>query len=210
MKNSLENYAILLSDREDKILHNIRRETNLRCLMPRMLSSHLQGKFLEFISKMIKPAKILEIGTYSGYSAICLAKGLSEKGKLHTIELNDELEIFINNNIKKANLTKKIEIHIGNALKIIPTLNESFDLVFIDADKRCYLDYYKMIFNKIEKNGFIIVDNVFWSGKVFEKVEKNDLYTQGIINFIDFIKKDERIEQLTIPFRDGLMILRKK
>ncbi len=210
MKSFLNDYSIWLTENENPVLQNVRRETNLKVLMPRMLSGHFQGVLLEMISKMIKPKSILELGTFTGYSAICLAKGLSSNGKLHTIEFNDELEIFIKKNIKKSGLENKIKYYIGDALEIIPDFTFQFDLVFIDADKRSYLKYYYAVFDKVAPNGFIIVDNVFWDGKVLEEIKKNDLYTKGVVEFNNFIKNDDRVEKITLPIRDGLMILRKK
>ena len=209
MKNILENYAIKLNNSEDSILSEIRRETYLKVLMPRMISGPFQGQLLEMLSKMLNPATILEIGTFTAYSSICLAKGLRADGKLHTIEYNDELEVYIKKNITKSGLESQIISYIGDALEIIPKLNQKFDLIFIDADKRHYLDYYHAVFDKVKKNGFILADNIFWDGKVFEEVEKNDLYTQGIINFNTFIKQDKRVEHFTMPVRDGLMLIRK-
>ena len=210
MKKSLKLYSLKLSDPEDRVLYELRRKTNLEILMPRMMSGHFQGKLLEMLSKMINPSKILEIGTFTGYSAICLAKGLQVKGKLHTIEYNDELKFIIEKYIKKAKLENKIILYIGDALKKIKEIDEVFDLVFIDADKRQYLDYYHAIFAKVKKGGFIIVDNVFWNGKVVEKIDAKDTYTQGVVSFNNFIENDIRVEKVTLPIRDGLMILRKK
>ncbi len=203
-------YSIYLSDFEMPILAELRRETNLKVLMPRMLSGHYQGVLLQFLSKMIKPKYILELGTYTGYSAICLSQGLTNDGKLITIEKNDELKFISQKYFKKMNLTKKIVRKFGEALEIISTLNCSFDLVFIDADKREYLDYYKLIFDKLNSGGYILADNVFWNGKVLGKIDKNDKYTKGVIEFNEFIKNDDRVEKITLPIRDGLMILRKK
>jgi predicted O-methyltransferase YrrM len=173
------------------------------------MSGHLQGKFLEMISWMIRPERVLEIGTYTGYSAICLASGLSENGLIHTIEVNQELEDFIKRYIKKAGLTGKINIHIGNALEIIPRLDETFDLVFIDADKENYLNYYNLVFEKVRKGGFILADNALWNGKVVESNKKPDKETEGIIEFNDFVRNDKRVENVLLPLRDGVMIVRK-
>ena len=210
MKNLLEDYAITLTNEEDPVLQEIRRETNLKILMPRMLSGHFQGVLLEMISKMIKPENILELGTFTAYSAICLAKGLKINGKLHTVENNEELEFYIKKNINKSNLKNKINYYIGDALETIPKLDMKFDLVFIDADKRTYLKYYNAVFEKVTNGGYIIVDNVFWNGKVLENIKKNDLYTKGVVELNNFIKTDNRVDKITLPFRDGLMILRKK
>lgn len=207
---NIEEYILDHSDTEDPNLAELNRETNLKILRPRMLSGHLQGKVLEMISKMINPEKILEIGTYTGYSAICLAKGLKEKGILHTIEINDELEDIISKYLKKSKLEKKVKMHFGDARNIIPEINEQFDLVFIDADKREYLDYYKVVLEYVKPGGFILADNVLWSGKVLEQELPEDVHTKGVIEFNEFIKDDNRIEKVILPLRDGLTLIRKK
>lgn len=207
---NIEEYILNHSDKEDSILAELNRETNLKILRPRMLSGHLQGKVLELISKMINPDKILEIGTYTGYSAICLAKGLKENGILHSIEINDELEDFIKKYIGKAGLEKKIKLHIGDAKKIITKINNQFDLVFIDADKREYLEYYHAVFDFVKPGGFILADNVLWNGKVIKLESPDDEYTKGIMDFNEFIKDDERVEKVILPLRDGLTLIRKK
>lgn len=207
---NIEQYILDHSDDEDPVLAELNRETNLKILRPRMLSGHLQGRVLEMISKMIRPEKILELGTYTGYSAICLAKGLKENGNLHTIEINDELEDFILKYVKKAGLDHKIKLHSGDARKIVPQLNEHFDLVFIDADKREYLEYYNIVFDFVKPGGFILADNVLWSGKVIELESPDDEYTKGIFDFNEFIKNDSRVEKVILPLRDGLTLIRKK
>lgn len=207
---TINNYIEEHSEAEDPVLKELNRETNLKILRPRMLSGHIQGKILEQISKMINPKIILEIGTYTGYSAICLAKGLQENGILHTIEINDEIENFIKKYIQKAGLQKKIKLHIGDANKIVPSINDMIDLVFIDADKPQYIDYYNLVFDKVKKGGYIIADNVLWSNKVIKKIDKNDTQTKGIIDFNNYVHNDDRVENVIFPVRDGLMILRKK
>ena len=207
---NIEQYILDHSDKEDSVLAELNRETNLKILRPRMLSGHLQGKILEMISKMTRPEKILELGTYTGYSAICLAKGLKENGVLHTIEINDELEDFISKYIQKAGLENKVKLHFGDARKVIPQLNDQFDLVFIDADKRDYLEYYHLIFDYVKPGGFILADNVLWSGKVIELDEPDDEYTKGIFEFNKFIKNDDRVEKVILPLRDGLTLIHKK
>ncbi|MDX9697714.1 MAG: O-methyltransferase, partial [Bacteroidales bacterium] len=189
---NIEEYILNHSDDEDPLLAELNRETNLKILRPRMLSGHLQGKILEMISKMIRPERILEVGTYTSYSAICLAKGLMEDGILHTIEINDELEEIITKYIQKSGFQNQINVHFGNALEIIPTLNEMFDLVFIDGDKREYLAYYELVLNYLKPGGFILADNVLWSGKVIELETPDDEYTKGIFDFNDFLKTDNR------------------
>ncbi|MCF6318262.1 MAG: O-methyltransferase [Proteobacteria bacterium] len=159
---------------------------------------------------MIQPKYILEIGTFTGYSAICLAKGLQKNGKLITIEINDELETFASKYFKKAGFTNCIEQQIGAATKIIPTLTQTFDLVFIDADKREYIEYFKLIFDKVPSGGFIIADNTLWSGKVLETPATDDYYTKSIIDFNTFIKNNKSVEKVILPLRDGMTIIRKK
>jgi predicted O-methyltransferase YrrM len=210
MKGKIEQYIIDHTEPENKVLKELSRQTQHKVLLSRMLSGHLQGKVLEMISKMISPEYILEIGTYTGYSAICLAQGLKENGKIHTIEINDELENFIKQYISKSGLENKIDLHIGNALEIIPTINHEFDLVFIDADKRQYLEYYQIAIEKTRKGGFILADNVLWNGKVVSPLNPNDEYTAGILKFNDFVHHDPRVENVILPIRDGIMMLRKK
>ena len=207
---NIEKYILDHSDKEDPILAELYRETHVKILNPRMLSGHLQGKVLEMISKMINPEKILEIGTYTGYSAICLAKGLKDTGILHTIEINDELEDLISKYLQKSGLENKVKLHFGDARKIISEINEQFDLIFIDADKREYLEYYNIILEYVKPGGFILADNVLWSGKVLEQEASEDVHTKGIIEFNEFIKKDDRIEKVILPLRDGLTLIRKK
>jgi predicted O-methyltransferase YrrM len=174
-----------------------------------MVSGHLQGKLLEFISLMIKPENILEIGTFTGYSAICLAKGLRDGGKLVTIEMNDELAPFSGSYFKKAGLEENIIQLSGNALEIIPGLDFLFDLVFIDADKREYCDYYRLVISKVKPGGIILADNVLWGGQVTDK-KTRDQQARGIIEFNEMIKKEKGIENIILPIRDGLMLIRKK
>ncbi|MCD4794001.1 MAG: O-methyltransferase [Bacteroidales bacterium] len=207
---TIEKYINNHSDPEDEILIELTRETNLKVPGSRMLSGYMQGKVIEHISKMIKPEKILEIGTYTGYSAICWAKGLKENGIIHTIEINDERKSIINKYFKKANVKSKIKLHIGDALKIIPTLDDNFDIVFIDADKPSYLKYYKLVINKVKKGAYIIADNVLWGGKVIEDKEITDESTKGIIEFNKYVKQDTNVENIILPIRDGIMLIRKK
>jgi len=195
---------------EDEILAQLYRETHLRVLNPRMLSGPVQGKLLEMISCMINPQRILEIGTYTGYSAICLARGLASNGMLHTIEVNPELDEIAGKYFRLANLENKIVRHTGDALHIIPVLEEIFDLVFIDAAKDHYPDYYSVVFDKVRQGGFIIADNVLWDGKVVHQSKKPDRETAGIIAFNDLVQGDDRVENVMISDRDGLMIIRKK
>lgn len=194
---------------EDKVLRELSRETHVKVLHPHMLAGHLQGKILEMLSRMICPLNILEIGTFTGYSAICLAKGLSEGGKVHTIERNDELTDISGKYFKKAGFQNKIIQYTGEAREIIPGLDFLFQLVFIDSDKEEYLDIYNQVFNKVPEGGYILADNVLWEGKVSKEPQPGDKETRSIIEFNNFIMKDERVENLILPVRDGLMIIRK-
>lgn len=209
LNNDLISYAIQFSSPEDEVLASLNRETHAKVLYPNMLSGHLQGKLLELISKMIKPTCILEIGTYTGYSAICLAKGLTPDGKLITIERNDELIEIPKKYIDKAGLTESIEIITGDAFDIIPTLNHTFDLVFLDADKKDYVELYELIFDKVVKGGYIVADNVLWYGKVLSKANPSDKETIAIQKFNDLIKNDPRVENIILPIRDGINLIHK-
>lgn len=206
----IENYSLAHSQDESDILKKINRETHAKVLQPRMLSGHMQGNFLSMISKMIQPKQILEIGTYTGYSAVCLAQGLQENGKLHTIDVNEELEKVVRNYIKEAKLETNIQYYIGDAIKIIPTINDLFDIVFIDADKKNYSNYYDLVFDKVRSGGYIIADNVLWSGKILDLEKNKDLDTIMIDSFNKKVHNDSRVEHMLLPLRDGLMIVRKK
>ncbi|HLO61307.1 MAG TPA: O-methyltransferase [Bacteroidales bacterium] len=205
----IEEYILKYSSPEDEVLNRLNRETHLTTVYPRMLSGHLQGKFLEMISFMIRPHRILEIGTFTGYSAICLAKGLAEGGLVHTIDINDELAETALRYFKEAKQDHLIKMHIGDAVDVVPNLNEVFDLVFIDGDKEQYIDYYEVVLPKLRTGGFILVDNVLWSGKVLPDCRDNDKETICIREFNNFIQNDKRIEKLLLPFRDGIYIFRK-
>ncbi len=209
MKN-LDNYILDHIDEEDPVLQELDRETHLKVLGARMLSGNLQGQVLTMLSKMIQPKRILEVGTFTGYSAICLAKGLTEDGKLITIELDDELEALSKKYFEKAGLTGKIEQRIGPALEIIPKIDETFDLVFLDADKEEYSGYFHLVFDRLRSGGIIIADNTLWSGKVLETPAADDHQTKGIIAFNEMIKNESRVEKVILPLRDGMTIIRKK
>ncbi len=210
MNEELKKYILNHISEEDEVLKKLNRETHVNIYHPRQLSGHLQGKTLEMFSKMIKPDNILELGTFTGYSAICLAKGLSANGKLHTVELNDEFEGIIKRYIKLSGFEDKITLHIGDALDIIPDFDIMFDLVFIDANKSKYLDYYKAVFDKVKPGAYIIADNVIWDTKILDKeVKAGDYFTKGIIEFNEFVKNDTRVEKLIFPLRDGMMLIRK-
>jgi predicted O-methyltransferase YrrM len=207
----LADYAEAHTSTEEKLLSELNRETHANVLMPRMLSGHLQGRFLSLISKMIRPAEILEIGTYTGYSALCMAEGLREGGVLHTIDNNIELEDMVRRYFLKAGMQDSIRFYLGDATKVIPTLYTTFDLVFIDADKENYSNYYDLVFDKVRSGGFIIADNVLWSGKVIDdKALDKDKETRAIHEFNQKVHQDNRVENVLLPVRDGLMIVRKK
>ena len=205
----IEKYIQDHTSPEDEILARLYRETHLKVLNPRMLSGHVQGKFLEMVSRMINPSRILEIGTYTGYSAICLARGLDKNGILHTIEINAELREFAKRYFHKAGIEKQIIQHTGDAVDIIPRIDELFDLVFIDAAKENYLHYYQLIFDKVRKGGFILADNALWDGKVVDPPENQGKETRGIATFNDYIQKDDRVENVLLSVRDGIMLVRK-
>ncbi len=207
---SLMQYISDHSDPEDEVLKKITRRTNLEEIYPRMLSGHLQGVVLKLISKMLRPVSVLEIGTFTGYSAICLAKGLSRGGVLHTIEKNDELQHKIIENFRESGLEQQIQLHIGDAKSIIPSLNTWFDLVFIDADKSEYPEYYERIKPIMAPGGVIIADNVLWGGKVLEEADKQDKECKGIQQFNQMVKDDPEMEKVILPLRDGLFFIRKK
>jgi caffeoyl-CoA O-methyltransferase len=208
--DELEEYCIKHTTKESNLLEQIDRDTNAKVLNPRMLSGHLQGRFLAMISKMINPTRILEIGTYTGYSAICLAEGLAEGGKLTTIEKNAELEKLIRKNLSQSNVSNKVELIIGNALTIIPELKEEYQLVFIDADKENYSTYFEMVWQKLPSGGFVLADNVLWSGKVVEPTVAGDADTVNIKMFNEKVVNNPEAECVLLPVRDGLMLIRKR
>ncbi len=208
MNRKLEDYLRNYSAPEDPVLEDLFRQTHIRFVNPNMVCGHMQGLFLEFISRMISPENILEIGTFTGYSAICLSKGLKPAGKLVTIEINDELAAFAQSYFVKAGVESKIVQMTGNALEIIPGLSEKFELVLIDGDKREYVEYFKQIFEKVKPGGFIIADNTLWGGKVLDQ-ETSDPQARGIIEFNKMIRDNSAIEKLILPLRDGLTIIRK-
>lgn len=195
---------------EDEILVNLTRETALTQLHHRMLSGKYQGNLLKMLVRITQAKNILEIGTFSGYSAICMAGSLPENGKLITIEINDEINWLSDKYFELAGLKSKIKALTGDALEIIPELDDRFDMVFIDGDKREYVDYYKLIFPKVKKGGLILADNVLWDNKIFEPVEHNDKMTAGIVEFNDLIRNDTNVEKIILSIRDGLMLIRKK
>lgn len=204
----IDNYASAHTSPESTVLYDLYRETYQKVLQPRMLSGHLQGRFLSMISKMLRPSYILEIGTYTGYSAICLAEGLVDGGKLITIDINEELEDITAKYISRAGLTGTITTITGDALEVIPTLEGHPDLVFIDADKNNYGKYYDLLITRMRPGSFILADNVLWSGKVTAPADKKDTDTLALQEFNNRIQADDRVENLLLPLRDGLMLIR--
>lgn len=209
LPNALLAYLDDHCDPEPEALQKLNRETHIKVLKPHMLSGHYQGRLLSFLSKMVQPKRILEVGTFTGYSAICLAEGLADDGILHTIEVNREMEEIINSHFKLTNVENKIKLHFGQAEAIIADLQEDiFDLVFIDADKKNNYTYFQLIFDKVRSGGLIIIDNVLWKGKVYGP--EKDADTEGIRKLNNQIAVDSRIEKLILPVRDGLLVIRKK
>ena len=207
INNKIEDYIEKNSSKEPHILKDLNKETYLKVLNPRMLSGHLQGRFLSIISKLIKPKKILEIGTYTGYSAICMAEGLINKGIVHTIDINEELVSIQKKYFKKTKTTNSIIQHVGDAKEIIGKIDETFDLVFLDADKENYIEYYNLFIDKVRSGGLIIADNVLWTGKVIDPESYDDELTQYLIDFNKIINQDDRVENIILPLRDGLNII---
>ena len=194
---------------ESDLLRKINRETHLEVLRPRMLSGHLQGRVLSMFSKMIQPKQVLEIGTYTGYSALCIAEGLAAGGKIITIDKNEELEERVKKYFSESPYKGQIDFRVGDALAIIPELKEDFDLVFIDADKANYLNYFNLVIDRLHSDAYLIADNVLWSGKVIEQVEEGDVDTHALIEFNKAMQHDNRVENVLFPIRDGLMVIRK-
>ena len=209
LEDKIEDYSFSHTSNESELLNKIARETHLEVLRPRMLSGHFQGRLLSMFSNMIKPKRILEIGTYTGYSALCLAEGLMDDGKLFTIDINEELEDRVRQYFKESEFNDKIRFLIGDAVSIIPGLNEIWDLVFIDADKKNYTAYFDLVISAVKPGGYIIADNVLWSGKVIDD-QCNDEDTTALRNFNNTLMSDSRLELILLPLRDGLMVARKK
>lgn len=208
----LDDYILSHIDPESESLARLDRDTHLFHLRPRMCSGHLQGRLLKMLVRMIAPKRILELGTFTGYSALCLAEGLPEDGELHTIEIDDELEDFIRTHLSQSPVGNRVHLHIGDAREVLKHLDPDhrFDLVFIDANKRQYSEYYDLVFDRVSPGGFIIADNTLWDGKVVEPGKKIDAQTQGILDFNDKIARDTRVEKVILPLRDGLTIIYKK
>ncbi|MBQ9287406.1 MAG: O-methyltransferase [Bacteroidaceae bacterium] len=206
----LDQYILEHIDPESDYLKKLYRQTHLKLLYPRMASGHLQGRLLKMFVKMIDPTNILEIGTYSGYSGLCLAEGLKPGGQLYTIEINDEQEDFTRPWFENSPYKDQIHFLIGNALDIVPTLDVTFDMAFVDGDKRLYKEYYEMVLQHLRPGGYMLADNTLWDGHVIEEPTPKDAQTKGIMAFNDYLAKDTRVEKVILPLRDGLTIIRKK
>lgn len=206
----LEQYILDHIDNEGQLLSQLNRDTHVNLLRPRMLSGHLQGRILKMICRMIAPVRILELGTFTGYSALCMAEALPDNGELHTIEIDDELETFIRKYFDRSPYRDRIHLHIGDAREVVPRLDGSFDMVFIDANKRLYCDYYDLVFNKVRPGGFILADNTLWDGKILQSPLPSDAQTIGIMRFNEKVATDTRVEKVILPLRDGLTLIYKK
>lgn len=206
----LSDYCETYTTSESDLLAKLNRETNLKVISPRMLSGHLQGRFLSFISKLQQPKLILEIGTYTGYSALCLAEGLAQDGKLISIDVNEETSAFAKSFIEQTEFATKIELVLADAKEYIPTITDQINLVFIDADKKNYLNYYHLVIDRLNTGGIIIADNVLWSGKITMPESEMDKETLALHQFNQFVQKDDRVANILLPIRDGLMVIRKK
>lgn len=209
LPEAIQQYVEKHSQEEPPLLQQLDRETHAKVMMPRMLSGHLQGRVLSMLCHMIKPKNILEIGTYTGYSAICMAEGLAAQGKITTLDINEELETMVRGYFDKAGISHQVDYRIGNAMEIIPNLSGPFDLVFIDADKINYSNYFDLVIDKVEVGGYIIADNVLWSGKVVDTEKKIDKDTQALLDFNQKIQTSDQVQNVLFPIRDGLMIMRK-
>ncbi len=209
MTEQLEDYILAHIDKEGDVLRLVNRDTHVYNLRPRMCSGHLQGKLLKMFVRMIKPRRILELGTFTGYSALAMAEGLAEDAELHTVEIDDELEDFICEHFEASPRREQIHLHIGDAAVVVPQLGGQFDLVFIDANKRNYCDYYHLVMPLVPVGGFIIADNTLWDGKVANLPQKIDSQTAGILAFNDLVANDDRVEKVIIPIRDGLTVIHK-
>ena len=206
----IDAYILNHIDEEGEYLTALYRATNIHLLRPRMASGHLQGRILKMFVEMIRPKNILEIGTYSGYSALCMAEGLEDGGMLHTFEINDEQEDFTRPWLEQSAYADKIRFYIGDVMQLLPSMDIVFDMAFIDGNKRFYLDYYELVLNKLRKGGFILADNTLWDGHVLDDPKQSDQQTIGIKAFNDFVATDKRVEKVILPLRDGLTIIRKK
>ncbi|MDR1743331.1 MAG: O-methyltransferase [Dysgonamonadaceae bacterium] len=209
---TIDEYVKKHIDEEPALLKQLKRDTHVKLLHPRMVSGHLQGRLLKMLVQMICPLNVLELGTYTGYSALCMAEGLEQAGAMiHTVEIDDEMGDFIRNYFEKSEYGDRIRLYIGDATEVIPSFDDAFfDLVFIDADKRRYWDYFESVLPKLRKGGFVIADNTLWSEKILEQPASNDWQTKGVLEFNEKLKDDDRVEKVILPIRDGLTLIRKK
>jgi predicted O-methyltransferase YrrM len=205
----LDEYVVNHTENESIPLKELNRKTWIEILNPRMIAGHFQGRVLSMLSHMIHPKNILEIGTFTGYSAICWAEGLQKDGAIHTIDINEELEELASTYVEKCGYKDQVHFHIGNALEVIPTLKKEWDIVFLDADKSNYINYYNLIFDHVKKGGYIIADNVLWNGKVIDQSTHNEIDTRSILAFNKMVQEDDRVQNVLLPIRDGLMVARK-
>ena len=210
MDDRIEDYILRHSDEEGELLSRLNRETHVKLLRPRMLSGHLQGRILKMLCRMIKPRYVLELGTFTGYSALCMAEGIVPDGEIHTIEIDDVIEDFTRSYFEQSEYKERIRFYIGDAMHIVPSIDRVFDLVFIDADKRHYVEYYDLVFDKVRSGGFILADNTLWDGKVVTEPQSRDAQTVGILRFNEMIAADNRVEKVILPLRDGLTLIWKK
>jgi predicted O-methyltransferase YrrM len=210
MTFGLERYVLEHSDAEPALLKELYRDTHARLLNGRMVSGHLQGRLLVMLCRMIRPKRVLELGTFTGYSALCLAEGSEEDAEIHTIEINDELEDGIRHWFGRSEYGHKIRLHIGDALALLPTMEQVFDLAFIDSDKRDYKACYEAVLTKVRPGGFILVDNTLWNGKILEEIAPSDAQSLAIVEFNDYLANDTRVEKVLLPLRDGLTLIHKK
>ncbi|OQA86944.1 MAG: putative O-methyltransferase [Bacteroidetes bacterium ADurb.Bin234] len=209
ISDEIEDYCEKHSSKEEDILYQLYRETFQKTLRPRMISGHIQGLFLQMISNLVKPKRILELGTFTGYSTICLAKGLTNDGLIYTIEEEPELEYIIHKYLHQTPLYSKVKLMIGKALDIIPSLHETWDIIYIDADKTNYLNYYKILLPSLSKNGILLADNVLWSGKILNHPSSDDKETKALSEFNEYVQNDNNVTNLLLPLRDGIMIVQK-
>lgn len=210
MTEELDRYIASHIDAEPENLHRLYRRVNIELLYSRMCSGHVQGRLLKMLTRMIRPKSVLEIGTYAGYSALCIAEGLEEGATVDTIEIEDEMEDFIRRQFDESPYGRRITLHIGDAMKIIPALERDWDMVYIDANKRYYVDYYNLLIDRLHPDAYIVADNTLWDGKVVDTAANHDAQTLGIAAFNDLVAADARVEKVIIPLRDGLTIIRKK
>lgn len=207
---TIDEYILSHTDEESELLRSLVRDAGVNLLRPRMLSGHLQGRILKMFCRMMRPRRVLEIGTYTGYATLCMAEGLEEGALIHTVEINDEMEDFMMKYISRSPDRDKIRVHFGDAADVVPRLGETFDMVFIDAGKHQYTAYYEMVFSLVRPGGLILADNTLWDGKVAEDPPPSDKQTAGILAFNETVKRDERVEKVILPLRDGLTMLWKK